>query len=70
MAYKLEYNDPAFPKDTVFDLGGVGVKNGSSVTVDAETQARVEAHHGKPLKEALGNSPFVKISGSKEGGDA
>lgn len=71
MSYKLEVNFPEFDKDTLFDIGGVAVKNGGSVTLSADDEARICAFHGADsVKDALGKSEFVKISGTKEGGDS
>lgn len=69
MSYKLEVNFPDYPKGHEFDLGGVLVENGSTKTLNPEDEARIVAFHGQSIKDALGNSACIKISGTKEGGD-
>jgi hypothetical protein len=73
MAYKLKMKDPTMPDDTLFDFGGFGIKNGSTVTLTAEDEQRIVLRHGMSLKEALGNNPYLDITGTtelkKEGGE-
>jgi len=67
---KVSMNHPAFPKGFEFDIGGVLIENGSTIDLDAEQVATIEARSGLPIKEALGNSPFIKLGGTKtEGGE-
>lgn len=69
---KVSMDHPDFPKGHVFDLGGVSVENGGSVELSKEDVAAIEARHGQPIKEALGNSKFVKLSNTtakSEGGE-
>ncbi len=66
MGYKLEMNHPDFPKDQEFDLGGVVVKNGSSVTLTEEQEQAVVARHGASVKDALSGNPALKVSGTSE----
>lgn len=64
MAYKLEMNDPTFPADTEFDVGGVTVPNGGSVEVSENDERNLIAKHGASVKDALGNHPYLKVTGS------
>ena len=70
MAYKLEVNHPDFPKDWEFDMDGVMVKNGSSVTLsEADELAILNRSGGLTVKEVFGhkNVPeYIKLTGSKE----
>lgn len=70
MAYKLEVNHPDFPKDWEFDMDGVLVKNGSSVTLTEEDEARVFGRAGgKTVKEVFGHKDvpdYIKLTGTKE----
>lgn len=78
MAYKLEVNHPDFPKDWELDMDGVLVKNGESVTLSEEDEARIFARSGGlTVKEVFGHKgvpEYIKLSGSKaseikEGGE-
>jgi hypothetical protein len=66
MGYKLELDHPDYEKGVEVDFGGVAVENGGSKTLTEEDEQRVVATHGKPLKDALGGSKFLKISGSSD----
>ena len=66
MAYKLEMNHPDYPKDLEFDVGGLIVKNGGSVTLTKDDEQSLVARHGRPIKEFLDNNKFLKVSGSSE----
>lgn len=78
MAYKLEVNHPDFPKDWEFDMDGVLVKNGGSVTLTEEDElAILNRSGGLTVKEVFGhkNVPeYIKLTGTKasdvkEGGE-
>lgn len=78
MAYKLEVNHPDFPKDWEFDMDGVLVKNGSSVTLTEEDEAAIyNRSGGQTVKEVFGHKDvpeYIKLTGSKasdlkEGGE-
>lgn len=60
------------PDDTVFDLGGIAIENGKTVTVTAEQELGIVQKHGSSLKDAFGASPFLEITGTTElkGGDS
>lgn len=66
MAYKLELKHPDFEDGHELDFGGVLVKNGGSKTLTEEEEQAVVARHGASLKDALGNSSFLKVSGTSE----
>lgn len=66
MAYKLEVNNPDFPKDFAFDCDGILVKNGSSVTVTEEMEAAFLAKNGRPIKEIYGHGTIAKLTGTTE----
>lgn len=66
MAYKLEMKHPDFEDDVEFDLGGVMIKNGSTKTLTEEEEAAIVGRHGQTAKDALGNHPFMKVSGTTE----
>lgn len=70
MAYKLEVKHPDFPDGWEFDMDGVLVKNGSSVTLtEADEEAIFARSGGKTVKEVFGhkNVPdYIKLTGSKE----
>lgn len=72
MAYKLEVNHPDFPKDWEFDMDGVLVKNGSSVTLTVEQEAAIfNRSGGHTVKEVFGHKDvpeYIKLTGSKESG--
>jgi hypothetical protein len=59
-------NDPTAPDDTEFDFGGLLIKNKSTVTLTEEDEQRIIARHGESVKNALGNSPFLEITGTTE----
>lgn len=73
MAYKLEVNHPDFPKGFEFDMDGVVVENGSSVTLTEEQEAAILARSGGlGVKAVYGhkNVPeHIKLSGTKGGGE-
>jgi hypothetical protein len=64
MAIKLEYDNPAFPKDTEFDVCGVIVPNGGSVELTEEQEQKVIAQTGLPAKEAFEGNDMLKVSGT------
>jgi hypothetical protein len=66
MAYKLEVKHPQFEDGLELDFGGIMVPNNGSVTLTEEQEQAVVARHGKPLKDALENDIFLKISGTSE----
>lgn len=70
MAYKLEVNHPDFPKDWEFDMDGVLVKNGSSVTLTEEDEANLfNRSGGLTVKQVYGHKDvpdYIKLTGSKE----
>jgi hypothetical protein len=75
MAYKLEVNHPAYPKDMELDMDGVIVKNGGSTTLTEEDEANVvNRSGGRTVKEVFGHKDvpgYIKLTGTKEkGGDA
>jgi hypothetical protein len=59
-------NHPDFPKDTEFDLGGVLIPNGGSVTLKKEDEEAFFSRHAASVKEALSGNPLVKIEGTTE----
>lgn len=74
MAYKLEVNHPDFPKDWEFDMDGVLVKNGSSVTLTERDEISIfNRSGGRTVKEVFGHKDvpdYIKLTGTKEkGGD-
>jgi hypothetical protein len=75
MAYKLEVNHPAYPKDWELDMDGVLVKNGGSVTLTEEDEAAIfQRSGGLTVKEVYGHKDvpdYIKLTGTKEskGGD-
>jgi hypothetical protein len=70
MAYKLEVNHPDFPKDWEFDMDGVLVKNGGSVTLTEADEAAIFGRSGGlTVKEVFGHKgvpEFIKLTGTKE----
>ncbi len=66
MAFKIEMKHPEQPEGTLFDLGGIGIKNGESITMTEDQEQAVVARHGATVKEALGNNQFLKLSGTSE----
>jgi hypothetical protein len=66
MSLKLSYHNPAFPKDQEFDLGGVLVKNGSSITLSEEQELSMAARFGTTVKEHFKESEDVKVEGTAE----
>jgi hypothetical protein len=66
MAYKLELDHPDYPKGMEFDLDGILVENGKSVTVTEDVERKFLAHNGKSLKDLYGKGEIVKLSGSSE----
>lgn len=72
MAYKITLNDPSQPKGDEFDFGGILLENGKSLTLKEEDEARFVSRHGMSVKEKLGNSTVLEISGTSElkGGDS
>ncbi len=66
MAFKLEMKNPEQPEGTLFDLGGLGIKNGESLTLTEDQEQAVVARHGATLKDALGNNVYLKVSGTSE----
>ena len=66
MAYKLEVNHPDYPKGMEFDLDGILVENGKSVTVTEEVERLFLAHNGRGIKDLYGHSEIVKLSGTSE----
>lgn len=66
MAYKLEVNNPDFPKDFEFDCDGILVKNGHTVTVTKEMEAAFASRVGRPIKEIYGHGTLAKLTGSSE----
>ena len=77
MAFKLEVNHPDFPKDWEFDMDGVVVLNGSSVTLTEQDEANVFARaQGRTVKEVFGHKDvpdYIKLTETaakaKEGGE-
>jgi hypothetical protein len=64
MAYKLEVDHPDFPKGWEFDLDGILVENGSSVSVDEDMERSFLSRIGRPIKDIYGHSEIVKLTGS------
>jgi hypothetical protein len=78
VAYKLEVNHPDFPKDWEFDMDGVLVKNGGSVTLTEEDEISIfNRSGGLTVKEVYGHKgvpEYIKLTGTKasevkEGGE-
>lgn len=69
---KVELNDPAMPKETIFEVVGLGLlENGKTTEFSAEEVSNFEATQGKTLQEAFKGSSIVKVSESakEKGGD-
>lgn len=66
MGYKLSMSHPDYPKGTEFDVGGLLVPNGGSVSVSEEMEQALVSRHGAPVKEALGANPHLKVEGTTE----
>jgi hypothetical protein len=66
MALKVSFNDPAFPKDEEFDLGGVLVKNGGSVTLTEDQERAILARFGMTAKDYFADSEAIKVEGTAE----
>jgi hypothetical protein len=66
MPYKLEVNNPEFPKDAEFDCDGILVKNGSSVTLTKEDEIAFIARWGSEIKDIYGHGTIAKVTGSSE----
>lgn len=66
MAYKLDVKHPEYPEGTAFDLDGIAVENGKSVTVTKEVEAAFLSRVGRSIKEIYGHSEIVKLSGTSE----
>jgi len=66
VAYKLEVNHPAYPKDFEFNLDGILVKNKGSVTVTEDMERKFLKKQRKTIKEIYGHSEIVKLSGTSE----
>ena len=66
MAYKLEVNNPEFPKDAEFDCDGILVKNGESVTLTKEDEIAFIARWGSEIKDIYGHGTVAKVTGSSE----
>ena len=64
MAYKMEANDPQFPKGTEFDCDGILVENGSSVTLTEEQERAFYARNQRSVKDVYDHSEIIKLSGS------
>lgn len=64
MSVEIAYNNPDFPKDTEFDLGGVLVKNGGSTKLNEDQEQSFVARHGKAVKDYFENSALAKVTGS------
>jgi len=58
--------NPEQPEGTLFDLGGLGIKNGETLTLTEDQEQAVVARHGATLKDALSNNVFLKVSGASE----
>jgi hypothetical protein len=80
VAFKLEVNHPEFPKGWEFDMDGVVVKNGGSVTLTEQDELNVLGRaQGRTVDEVYGHEDvpeYIKFSGTsaikqpkKEGGD-
>jgi hypothetical protein len=69
VAYKLEVNHPDFPKDWEFDMDGVLVKNGGSVTLTEEDEIAIfNRSGGLTVKEVYGHKDVpdhIKLTGTK-----
>jgi len=66
MSYKLEVNNPDFPKDFPFDCDGILVKNGHAVTVTKEMEESFLAKNGRPIREIYGHGIVAKLTGTTE----
>ena len=66
MAYKLEFHNPEYPKGIEFDIGGVLVKNGGSLTLTEEQEQGIVTRRGMSVKDALSNNVHLKITGTSE----
>lgn len=64
--FQISIHHPDFPNDTEFEVEGVGlVKNGGSLTVTEEMQARYKADRGVDLKDSLEESPIIGVGKAK-----
>lgn len=70
MSVEIEYNNPDFPKDTEFDLGGVLVPNGGKVKLDDDQELAFVSRHQKAVRDKLGNSDNVTVTGTAKYGPA
>ena len=65
MAVEISADYPNYPKDVDLDLGGVLVKNGGSTKLDDDQELALATKWGAPIKEGVGESEYVKVSGGK-----
>lgn len=70
MALEVEVDFPDLPKGTVMDLGGLAVKNGEKTEIDEDQELAFVSRNQKALKDKVGNSPHVKVTGSPKYGPA
>jgi hypothetical protein len=61
---KIELNDPAMPKGTLFSVNALGtLENGKSVEFSDEEIAFFEQEQGRSIEEAFALNPNIKIAG-------
>lgn len=70
MPVEITYNNPDFPKDTEFDVGGVLVKNGKTVKLDEEAELAFVSRHQKAVKDKLSNNEHLTVGGTAKYGPA
>lgn len=63
---EVAMNHPDFPKGMVFDVGGILVPNGESVTLDEDQEQSFVARNRAPVKDRLAGNPMIKVTGSSK----
>lgn len=61
---KIELDMKDYPKGYEFDLGGVVVKNGSSVEIDADKEQELVARYRQPVKDHFESNAAIKVTGT------
>ncbi len=64
MAVEVTLDHPDYPKGMEFDIGGILVENGKSISLDEDQELAFVGRNRVAVKDKLSNSPYIKVTGS------
>ena len=66
MSKTVSFHNPDFPDGTVFDVGGLAIPNGGSVTLDHDQELSFFSKNQMNVADVFKGDKLVKVTGDSE----